>query len=116
VYAINYKPLQESPVAILKITRQKESSPKNQSQKIILFWTRFFNDQSWYTGGLEELGEDFLNSIKCPVSNCLFTHNRNLVKEMEFDAILFHTPEHMNLTTIPKSRSPHQIYTFVSLE
>lgn len=118
LYILNSKSIKKVPVFKISESKKFQSITKrSQRTKSILFWTRFFNDLSWYTGGLEEIDETFLNSIKCPATNCFFTHNRNLFNNVtDFDAILFHTPESMNLSTVPNFRSSHQIYTFVSIE
>ncbi|XP_070495208.1 alpha-(1,3)-fucosyltransferase C-like [Chironomus tepperi] len=83
--------------------------------KNILFWTRFFDNPDWYTGK-EEAGEDVLKSVQCPVTNCFFTHNKELLGDIrKFDAIAFHGPE-FRRTPLPDVRSPEQFYIFVSLE
>ncbi|KAG5676245.1 hypothetical protein PVAND_006094 [Polypedilum vanderplanki] len=92
-----------------------EMSVKN-STKNILFWTRFFNNTDWYTGE-EEAGEEVLKSVQCPVTNCFFTHNKELLDGdiTKFDAIAFHGPE-FRTKPLPTVRSPDQLYIFVSLE
>lgn len=83
----------------------------------ILFWTKFFNDFSWTTGKTDEAGEEILKSVQCPVTNCFFTHNHKfLKKETDFDAILFHAPETMKPTLMPRERNDHQFYAMMSLE
>jgi hypothetical protein len=84
--------------------------------KYVLFWTRFFNNPDWYTGK-EDAGEEVLKSVQCPVTNCFFTHNKDLLDKdiTKFDAIAFHGPEYRT-TPLPYVRSPHQLYIFVSLE
>lgn len=83
--------------------------------KNILFWTKFFNNPDWYTGK-DEAGEEVLKSVKCPVTNCFFTHNKNLLGDVrKFDAIAFHGPEYRR-DPLPTVRNPNQLYIFVSLE
>jgi len=83
--------------------------------KNILFWTRFFNNPDWYTGK-DEAGEEVLKSVQCPVTNCFFTHNKELLGDIrKFNAIAFHGPE-FRRSPLPDIRSPEQFYIFVSLE
>lgn len=83
--------------------------------KNVLFWTKFFNNPDWYTGK-DDAGEEVLKSVNCPVTNCFFTHNKKLLKDItQFDAIAFHGPEYRR-DPLPTIRSPHQLYIFVSLE
>jgi hypothetical protein len=92
-----------------------EKSESNGT-KYVLFWTRFFNNPDWYTGK-DEAGEEVLKSVQCPVTNCIFTHNKDLLNKnvKNFDAIAFHGPEY-RMVPLPTERSLHQLYIFVSLE
>ncbi|XP_031847170.1 alpha-(1,3)-fucosyltransferase C [Nomia melanderi] len=77
------------------------------STKRILYWNTMFGDESFY------LGYSFDN---CPVSNCYAIHDRFAVADLtEFDAVLFHANE-LDLSDLPKKRSPRQWYVFVNLE
>lgn len=78
--------------------------------KYILFWTKYFLEKNW---GMktETYYEDYLKSIKCPVTNCVFTNNKNLLSHVhEYDALVFHGAESRMLVELPRTRSPHQIY------
>lgn len=92
--------------------------PESNSTKYILFWRRFFNNSDWVTGDTDEAGEEILKSVQCPVTNCFFTHNHTILKDIkEFDAIVFHAPEHTTkIQAMPKTRSAHQLYFMASLE
>ena len=92
--------------------------PQSNSTKYILFWRRFFNNSDWVTGDTDEAGEEILKSVECPVTNCFFTHNHTILKDIrEFDAIVFHAPEHTTkIQAMPKTRSAHQLYVMASLE
>jgi hypothetical protein len=100
-----------------KIYKNQEGKIKKpQKKKNILFWTRFMGDTYWTTGDTEEAGEEILKSVQCPVTNCFFTHNHNLLGgETKFDAIIYHYPE-LRKFQWPKKRSQNQLYIMTSLE
>jgi Fucosyltransferase, N-terminal len=105
---------------MILITFYIQVSPRDEQEepqtRHVLFWTVFFNDHSWTTGPTSEAGEELLKSVNCPVTNCLFTHNKTLLDSITlFDAIIFHGPEYRT-TALPTVRSPHQLYVFSSLE
>lgn len=85
--------------------------------KTILFWTKFFEDPYWDMKA-EAFRKGFLESVECPVTNCVFTSERNLLAhEYEYDAIVFHAPEPLwDPEDLPKARSPHQVYIMASKE
>lgn len=98
-----------------KVEATTETIIETGGTKNILFWTRFFNNPDWYTGK-DEAGEEILKSVQCPVTNCFFTHNKELLGDIrKFDAIAFHGPEFRRVP-LPNVRSPEQLYIFVSLE
>lgn len=98
-----------------KVKETSETIVETGGTKNILFWTRFFNNPDWYTGK-DEAGEEILKSVQCPVTNCFFTHNKELLGDIrKFDAIAFHGPE-FRRAPLPDVRSPEQFYIFVSLE
>jgi hypothetical protein len=79
-------------------------------RKYVLFWMKFFDDDFVKQNeGTWKLGD-------CPVKNCVFTNNKNLLKHHEFDAIVFHGPENWKLMDLPSTRSPHQVYVIALKE
>lgn len=95
----------------------QKSEGKPSESKIVLFWTKFFGDPYWDMPA-EAFRSDFLESVECPVTNCIFTANRNFLNhEHEYDAIVFHAAEwHFQHSDLPKTRSPHQVYIMGSKE
>ncbi len=91
---------------------------KSKDFKYILFWKKFFGNSNWYAGKTGEANEETLKSFQCPVTNCIFTHNRNLLgDETKFDAIAFHIAgEYLSTNELPKMRGADQLYIFASLE
>lgn len=84
--------------------------------KYILFWTKYFVEENW---GMktETYQEDFLKSINCPVTNCVFTNNKNLLSHAhEYDALVFHGAEPWVGLDLPHTRSPHQVYIMATKE
>lgn len=108
--------LQSSISRYMLLTEYTSEVKGNQSTKHILFWTKFFDVHLW---GMtkETYLEDFLQSIKCPKTNCIFTHNKNLLQHThEYDAIIFHTAETWILMDLPETRSPRQVYIMATKE
>jgi alpha-1,3-fucosyltransferase len=82
--------------------------------KIILFWNNFFDFEYW---GMprETNSKAFLDSINCPVTNCILTHDKNYLSAPElYDALVFHGWDFA--FDIPEKRSPHQLYVLATLE
>lgn len=85
----------------------------DSSIKKILLWNSMFGNRNFYFN-LE-------NNVKnCPQLNerkkCLFTYNRNLMREELFDSILFHGINDLEYNDLPIERLYFQHYIFVSLE
>lgn len=94
-----------------------ESENNDNDKKHILFWTKFFDIKFW--GMLTETYyEDYLKSISCPVTNCVFTHKKNLLKHHhEYSAIFFHDAEKWSrFMKLPETRNPQQVYVMASQE
>lgn len=92
-----------------------ESEKAYNSSKVVLFWTKYFDIEFWGMNS-ETYHEEFLLSIDCPRTNCIFTHNKNFVKYPEqFDAIVFHGAEKWLMVDLP-TRSPHQLYIVATKE
>lgn len=93
-----------------------KSEKAGSDKKHVLFWTTYFEEKFW--GMLNETyGKDFLNSINCPKTNCIFTHNKKYLKHHhEYDAIVFHSAENWAHMNLPATRSPHQVYVMASKE
>jgi alpha-1,3-fucosyltransferase len=110
----------ETYVLQLSIARYKlvELAPhkQNAEKKHILFWTKFFEIPRW---GLDSvtLNEEFFKSMQCSVTNCILTHDKQLLSAPHlYDAIIFHTAETWMMLDLPKTRSPHQHYVMATLE
>lgn len=84
--------------------------------KSVLFWTPFFDIPYWGMPN-ETVGEEYLKAAKCPVTNCIFTHNKeNKLQPHEHDAIVFHTAETWILMDLPATRSVDQVYVMATME
>lgn len=78
--------------------------------KYILFWTKYFVEKNWGMKS-ETYDNDFLESMNCPVTNCVFTNNKKLLThEYQYDALVFHTAEPWIGLALPRTRSPQQVY------
>lgn len=96
---------------LVEITRHK-----NVTKKVILFYTNFFGIRHWGMPN-ETNGEEYLKSIECPQTNCIFTHDKNYLSKTHFyDAIVFHVAEGWYALDLPKTRSSHQLYVASTLE
>lgn len=93
------------------------SLPQHDSNvKVVLFWTKFFGDRTW---GMkkETYDEADLEALGCPISNCIFTHNKDYLDSHHYyDALVFHSAENWFLSDKPSVRSPHQLYIMSSVE
>lgn len=68
----------ESSIARFRIVQTTQ--PINNSKKVILFWNKFFESRYWMMPN-ETNGEEYLKSIQCPVTNCIFTHDKNFLDQ-----------------------------------
>lgn len=93
-----------------------ESTLKDELKlKYILQWTSSKNIPFAYMGKGQE---EFIKK-SCKYTNCYVTDNKNYLGDItKFDVVAFHGPQvvYMSETTLPKKRSPHQKYAFVSIE
>ncbi|KAL7011759.1 hypothetical protein ACKWTF_014432 [Chironomus riparius] len=93
-----------------------KTSQRNESTKYILFWTSWWNFDYWHMGA-SVLGEDYLKSIDCPVTNCIFSHNRTfLPQSTDFDALIFHMGSMNDIDDLPAFRRDDQIYIVANEE
>lgn len=88
-----------------------EAKSDKNDQKHVLFWMKFFGQDLNINENV-----DYLKTINCPVTNCIFTENKNLLKHHEFDAIVFHGAESWKLMNLPVTRSSHQVYVMALQE
>lgn len=104
----------ESSIARFRIVQTTQLI--NNSKKVILFWNKFFESRYWMMPN-ETNGEEYLKSIQCPVTNCIFTHDKNFLDQSHlYDAIVFHSAEVWWNLDLPATRSPHQLYVSTILE
>ena len=91
-------------------TNATRSSMRNESLKYILFWTTWWYFPLWYMGK-ELQGEEYLKSIDCPVTNCVFLHDRKfLPKPTDYDALVFHVGDCLDIDDLPSERREDQFY------
>lgn len=101
----------ESSVNRYTILNDFVSKRDESDKKYILYWMKFFGEEF-----KNKTNENYLESIGCPVTNCIFTENKSLMNHHEFDAIIFHAAESWKLMDLPETRSPHQVYVMVAQE
>ena len=77
--------------------------------KTILFWTPLYKSQDFRFG----LGAEAFHKNKCRETRCITTNNRDMLKQA--DAVVFHA-WNMNMSDLPKQRSPKQLFIFFSFE
>ncbi|CAG9810443.1 unnamed protein product [Chironomus riparius] len=67
--------------------------------------------------GDEILGEEYLKSIDCPVTNCVFSHDRNFLPQpTDYDALVFHVGDFNDIDDLPEVRREDQIYIMANEE
>ncbi|CAG9810433.1 unnamed protein product [Chironomus riparius] len=65
----------------------------------------------------EVQGEQYLKDIECPVTNCIFSHNRKYLSSVaDYDAVVFHVAEPFDVRDVPKIRKENQIYIMANQE
>lgn len=82
--------------------------PSTSSTIYMLFWGHYILEGSW--GHAEEtIDQEFLNRSKCPETDCVLTHKIDYLPNiLSYDAVMINAfNEKM---TMPKLRSPHQLY------
>lgn len=105
----------ESSIARYRLVQPKKHQNLND-KKVILFWTKFFNIPNWNMPNVTN-DESYLKSLNCPVTNCIFTHDKNYFDETHmYDAIVFHGAESWLLLDLPETRNPNQLYVAAMLE
>lgn len=118
VYALFYtfkNFLLQSSVLRYKMLSEYLETNDVHSTKYIAFWTKYF-DGRWGMHS-ETFNEEFLESISCPSTNCVFTHNKNLLERPhEYHAIIFHGAEPWINVDLPKTRLPNQLYIMATQE
>jgi hypothetical protein len=83
--------------------------------KMIVFWTSLYLVPFW---GLEKetFNETDLQALKCPVTNCIITHRKNMTNVENFDAVIFHVGNGYHWEGAPEVRKPSQLYIMASYE
>ncbi|CAG9810440.1 unnamed protein product [Chironomus riparius] len=93
-----------------------KSSSRNDSIKYILFWNNWYRFPDWYMGGKLH-GAEYLKSIDCPVTNCVFSHDRNFLPQpTDYDALVFHVGDPLEPDDLPEFRRDDQIYVMANEE
>ncbi|CRL02340.1 CLUMA_CG015321, isoform A [Clunio marinus] len=106
----------DSSVLRAKILNKYVYDQEQNHVKYILFWTSFFKIKNW---GMESetYYQDYLESIKCPVTNCIFTNNKRLLNAShKYDTLIFHGAEAWLSLNLPATRTANQIYIMATQE
>jgi len=62
-------------------------------------------------------GEEYLRSINCPVTNCMFIHNRKFLPQpTDYDVLVFHAGNPIDPNDLPDFRRDDQIYVMANEE
>lgn len=94
----------------------KSTNHLSADKKVVLFANHFF-DEPFLGMPNKTNGEEYLKSIQCQVTNCIFTHDKKYLPHPHlYDAIAFHTVEPWVRADRPQTRSSEQLYIFVLLE
>lgn len=89
---------------------------KNKYIKLIALWTNYSKTSNWRNNKIRR--GNYFRFQRCPEILCkIIPPDRiHLYRETEFDAILFNAINMRHNLQLPKHRSPHQLYVYVSLE
>jgi hypothetical protein len=103
-----------TPESDQKFSMVYEKQRKNDSRIYMLFWSHYFGLNDW-GHGIETMTEEYFKDLECPETNCVFTHKTDLMPNIyDFDAVIFNIWE--KDFSLPKLRSPHQLYIMISNE
>jgi hypothetical protein len=106
----------ELSIARYKLIQLRSELTSDREKFFVLFWTKFFGIPYWNMGN-ETNGSEYLEAVDCPVTNCVFTHNKELISPVYYyDAIIFHGAESWGMMDLPAVRSTHQLYVMASQE
>jgi Fucosyltransferase, N-terminal len=84
--------------------------------KTIVFWTDFYGIPFWGFAK-ETFNQTDLEAMKCPVTNCIITHRKDLINIEDSDAVIFHVGSGNHWLEAPKVRKPEsQMYIMASKE
>lgn len=99
-------------------TKQEAKQETKQETKHILFWTDFYGKPYWDMKN-ETYGKKELESIHCPVTNCIITHKKDYLKNVsDYAALIFHAgmTGHFDNSMLPKIRNPRQLFIMATKE
>jgi hypothetical protein len=106
----------ELSIARYKVIQLRSELTSDREKFFVLFWTKMFELPYWNMGN-ETQGPEYLESIQCPVNNCVFTHNKNLIDPVYYyDAVIFHGAQSWVMMDLPPIRSTHQLYVMATQE
>jgi hypothetical protein len=105
-----------SSVAAVLFLYSLNQTPKENDENLIyiLFYNSYLD--SFDTWGMKKNTSTTkdLKRINCPLTNCIFTNNKNLLKEItQFDVLFFNN--HHDIT-FPMLRNPEQYYVMGTVE
>lgn len=85
---------------------------KNPMKKYILYWPHCPQLlHTFYEMNGEITDEKYLESLDCPVTNCVFSYEPKLLESLtEFDLIMFNGQYNIDPDLFPKERIESQIY------
>ena len=97
-----------------QFTMVYEKQQKNDSRIYLLFWSHYFGGQDW-GHDVATMEEDYFKKLGCPDTNCVMTHKIDLLPHIyDFDAVIFNIWDED--FSLPKLRSPNQLYIMISNE
>lgn len=105
---------------LFNYTRIDYSDYSVNGTKHILFFTTLWSQMNWWMSS-DTINKDSKELKSCAVNNCVFTSNRNYLKNIhEYDALFFHLSQRfwtINDSLKPiTTRSPSQLYVFATQE
>lgn len=84
--------------------------------KTILFYTKFWSHLPRWGQNVDTYTIDQPASEKCPIVNCIFTHDKKYFKNFsDFDAVIFHRSLKQKWKH-PRNRKPHQLFIMATRE
>jgi alpha-1,3-fucosyltransferase len=95
-----------------------KKSEKSDKVINVLFYNDYFGIPNWGMGN-NILGAPYFQSLNCPVTNCIFSHDPNHLPQMtDYDAIVFHIYQAFDADHFswPIKRKSDQLYVMAIQE
>jgi hypothetical protein len=90
------------------------ATPRHDDSIYMLFWNSYLDEDDLWGMEKEISSPEDLKKVNCPVTNCIFTNQKDVLPNVhDFDVLFFN---HHTQIQFPKTRSLNQFYIFSMFE